>query len=381
MFRVAIKPELIRWARERSGKDLRTLKRPFPNLPNWEAGTVQPTLKQLEKFATKTYTPIGYLFSSEPPIERIPIPDFRRAVEGRLERPSPNLLDTIYTCQRRQDWMREYLVQEGVDSLEFVRSVSLKSSPELTAARMRATLGIEVGWASKLPTWEDALRLLRTRIEEAGVLVFVNGIVGNDTHRKLDVNEFRGFAISDPIAPLIFVNGADAKGAQMFTLAHELAHIWIGQGGVSGFVDLIPPDTAIEKYCNRAAAEFLVAAKEMTECWADASKVDEPFQYLARRFKVSPLVVARRALDLELVSKKDFIAFYNDYQKDERRKKGKSKGGDFYATQGGRLGKRFALAVFRAAKAGRLLYRDAYQMTGLKGKTFDRYAQHLGIEM
>lgn len=108
---------------------------------------------------------------------------------------------------------------------------------------------------------------------------------------------------------------------------------------------------------------------------------DEPFQFLARHFKVSPLVAARRALDLRLLNRPEFFEFYRKYQEDERRQKRKSSGGDFYATQGTRVGERFANAVIRAVKEGRLLYRDAYRFTGLHSKTFDRYADSLGFRM
>jgi len=101
------------------------------------------------------------------------------------------------------------------------------------------------------------------------------------------------------------------------------------------------------------------------------------------RFKVSTIVAARRVLDLGLISKKQFFKFYDDYQKDERRRKEakKKKGGDFWNTQSVRVGQRFGTAVARAAREGRLLYREAYQLTGLSGKTFDRFAENLGFRI
>jgi Zn-dependent peptidase ImmA (M78 family) len=167
----------------------------------------------------------------------------------------------------------------------------------------------------------------------------------------------------------------------MFTLAHELAHLWIGRGGIFNFEEMQPANDEVELFCNRSAAEFLVPAAELRASWAEAQEVDEPFQFLARHFKVSPLVAARRSLDLGLLPRLEFFEFYRKYQEDERRQRRKSSGGDFYATQGGRVGERFANAVFRAVKEGRLLYRDAYRLTGLHGKTFDRYAESLGFRL
>ena len=189
----------------------------------------------------------------------------------------------------------------------------------------------------------------------------------------------------DEYAPLVFVNSADARAAQMFTLAHELAHLWLGRGGVFNLRQLQPGEDEVELFCNRVAAEFLVPAEALRAAWKDIKPSRTPVQAFARRFKVSPLVAARRALDLGLMSKTRFFAFYSEYVEEakraEERKKsaGKSKG-DFWATQGVRIGRRFGEAVIRAAKEGRLLYRDAYHLTGLSGRTFDEFVGRLEAE-
>jgi Zn-dependent peptidase ImmA (M78 family) len=209
----------------------------------------------------------------------------------------------------------------------------------------------------------------------------VNGVVGNNTHRPLETSEFRGFAICDDYAPLIFINGSDARGAQMFTVAHELAHLWMGQDGVSNFEALQSGSAAPEQFCNKVAAEFLVPEAVLRDCWQEASRQAEPYQYLARRFKVSPLVAARRRLDLALTQRDAFLTFYREYQDDDRRTRdSREGGGDFFKVQNVRIGERFGRAVVRAAKAGRLLYRDAFQLTGLSGATFDKYAKSLGFD-
>jgi Zn-dependent peptidase ImmA (M78 family) len=377
-----IKPDLIRWAVKRSGLPLDKLVAAFPGLPAWQSGEKQPTLKQLEAFARRTMTPYGYLFLSEPPVESLPVPDFRTKTDRAPTRPSPNLLDMLHAMQRRQQWMRDYLIEEGNQEQPFVASAKVGEAVEPLARRIGATLALDGDWSKRCADWEEGLRTLRTAAEAAGILVAASSVVGLNTKRKLNPEEFRGFVLADPYAPLIFLNAADSKSAQMFTLAHELVHVWLGQGGIFNLIRTLPADDATERYCNQVAAEFLVPADQLSALWEGAAGTERPFRTFARRFKVSPVVAARRALDLGLITKPQFFAFYQKDQEEwERRKaeeKKEKKGGpSFYAVQDVRLGRRFAYAVVRAAREGRLLYRDAYRLTDLKGDTFNQYANLL----
>lgn len=380
MATVAIRPELIIWARDRAGLTDDAMTKRFRRFNEWLSGEAQPTLRQLESLAGMTYTPLGYFFLSEPPDERLPIPDFRTLRDKPVLRPSPNLLETVQRMQRRQNWMREFLIEEREDALQFVGSVALNASVLQVAASIRQVLGIGESWASEQPSWTEALTSLREAAERAGMLLVISSVVGNNNHRKLSTDEFRGFVLRDEYAPLIFVNGADFKSAQMFTMAHELAHVWLGESGVFNLRVFEPTDHEVEIFCNRVAAEFLIPERELRPAWQDAQRTEEPFQTIARQFKVSTIVAARRLRDLGFMSRERFFEFYEEYLVDERRKKEKkADGGDFYNTQNVRVGKRFASAVIRAAKEGRLLYRDAYALTGLYGNTFDKYAESLGF--
>jgi Zn-dependent peptidase ImmA (M78 family) len=244
---------------------------------------------------------------------------------------------------------------------------------------MRRIIGFGDGWAAEVRTWQEAVSRLRQAIEELGVMAVINGVVGNNTHRKLDVEEFRGFALCDAHAPLIFVNGADAKSAQMFTLAHELAHVWLGSEGVSGFEDLFPGGSETEDFCDKAAAEFLVPERELKAVWNEAKRAARPFEDLARRFKVSPIVTGRRAMDLRLVDREAFFTFYRAYVAEERRRSKGPGGGDFYNNQNTRVGALFATHVIRAAIEGRVGFKEAYDLTGLRGGAFQEYAERLGF--
>ena len=380
--RVQVQSKLFQWAQERSRLSAEVLCQKFPKYPLWLSGDEQPTVKQLEKFAAQTYTPLGYFFLPEPPEERLPIPDFRTVKDRGVARPSPHLLDTIYAVQLRQEWMKGFLIEQGEPALSFIGSRTVKDKSEVVAADIRHTLGLEVRWSRAMQTWEEALRTLIQKIEGVGVLVMINGVVENNTHRPLDVEEFRGFVLSDSHAPVIFLNGTDAKAAKMFTLVHELAHLWLGQGGISDFKELLPSENAVEIFCNQVAAEFLVPANEMKTAWKEVKGGEKPFERLARYFKVSPVVAARRVLDLELITRVAYFAFYKEYKEAaaERRSRGAG-GGNFYLTLGSRLGHRFPAAVYGAAKEGRLQYREAYQLTGLSGSSYDRFGRELGFAL
>lgn len=381
MTRVPVPPKMLRWACERAGYDVANLAARFPQLPAWVRRERQPTLKQLEKLAKATHTPLGYLFLPEPPDERLPVPDYRTVAGADPGRPSPDLLDTLYTMRRRQEWLRESLVDNDAEPLAFVGSARLTDKPDAVGREMRRALGFDGGWAAGVRTWHDAVSELRRAIEHLGVMAVINGVVGNNTHRRLSVEEFRGFALTDPYAPLVFVNGADAKSAQMFTLAHELAHIWLGTEGLSGFQGLFPSGSDVEDWCNVAAAELLVPAEELRAQWRKVGRKTSRFEMLARLFRVSPIVASRRALDLNLVDYSTFFEFYERYVSRERRRGMTATGGDFYNNQNTRVGELFTTQVLRAAMEGRIGFKEAYDLTGLRGGTFQRYAQRLGVDL
>ena len=272
--RITLQPAVLKWARERAGLNrdqlAANLKLQVRDIVEWErSGRI--AFKMVDDLAKHTHTPVGYLYLSEPPDDSLPIADFRTRAGASPQRPSPNLLDTVYQMQRRQAWMREEMIYQQASPLEFVGAFSLDSPPGQVAAAMREALQLSGGWASVEGSWTNALRTLRDRIESASVLVIFNGVVGNDTRRKLDVDEFQGFALVDEYAPLIFVNNADYKTAQIFTLAHELSHIFVGESGLSKFENLSPTDHTAEEICNKISAEFLVPGEDLYKLWDTAS--------------------------------------------------------------------------------------------------------------
>lgn len=383
-LKITLQPDVLRWARERlriSQNELAQKMQVRPELVlEWEqSGRI--SVAQADRLAQRTHTPLGFLYLTEPPEERLPIPDFRTRGDDTPPRPSPDLLETVETMQRRQAWMRDELIEDDAGTLDFVGAYRIDAPPRQVAAAMRDALQLSYDWASQVSTWTDALKVLRDQAEDAGVLVVFNGIVGNNTRRKLAPDEFQGFALVDEYAPLIFVNSADFKAAQMFTFAHELAHLFVGETGVSIFQNLQPAPHATERFCNQTAAEFLVPKDDLNHFWHTAKQANDRYQVIARHFKVSSLVAARRTLDLGLIDQDEFFRFYQEYQDIEwhSRQQDQASGGDFWITQKWRIGPRFGTAIIRAVKEGRLLYREAYSLTGLKGDTFERMPKKMGM--
>lgn len=383
VVRVEVRPELLRWAVERAGWDPETAARRVPMLDEWAEGTRRPTLKQLEQFASDTHTPFGQLFLPEPPIEEVPIPDMRTISNAAVAAPSADLLDTIYTCQQRQEWYRAYAQDNGLPEPEFVGTATIEAPPAAIAGQVRELLRFSMDERKALATWTATLRTLIDRIESTGVLVMVNGVVGANTHRKLNPEEFRGFALSDPLVPLIFVNGADTKAAQIFTLVHEFMHVWLGGSALSDAAFTAQDGVAEELWCNQVAAEVLVPAGALEDQYGGGTDVEE-LERLARNYKVSTLVVLRRIFDAGYLAWDDYLDRFTA-ERDrlvailEARPRDAG-GGNYYYTQPLRLSRRFAQAVIASTYEGATAYRDAYRLLGTKKhSTFENLATELDV--
>ncbi len=259
MVRVEVPAALLAWASDRSGLARDDLSRRFPKLTDWESGAVSPTLKQLEDFASATHTPVGYFFLPGPPDIQLPLPDFRTRRAETVRQPSPDLLDTLFLSEQRQEWYRDYARINNDDPVAFVGSLTMATGVAPAARVMREALGFGVGECAA--TWSESFRRLADQAEDLGILVMVSGVVGSNTHRQLDPGEFLGFALADEYAPAVFINGASAKAAQIFTLTHELVHIWLGQSALDdpdvGGLGAVR-DNEVERWCDQVAAEILV---------------------------------------------------------------------------------------------------------------------------
>ena len=378
-LRVEVKPELLRWARVRTGRSVEDFSARFKKLALWESGELAPTFKQLEDFAKATYVPIGYFFLPEPPRENIPIPDLRTIADQQVSQPSPDLLDVIYLCQQRQEWYRDFALKAGEPIREFVGSANLSDEVEVIAKRIRNALGFDIEERNRISTWTDALRQFIRQVDRLGILVMVSGVVGVNNSRKLNPKEFRGFSICDSIAPLIFINGSDSKAAQMFTLAHEIAHVWLGQSALSNAEVKILPNHEIESWCNRVAAELLVPLALLSDVYEPGAELRTELDRLARLFKVSTLVVLRRLFDIGRFTQPEYWDAY-EAEIEHLPPPRVGSGGDFYLTQALRAGRRFSQALVVSTFEGQSSFTEAFRLLGIKNvETLRRFGVELEV--
>lgn len=363
-----IRPEMLVWAFERAGYDEEKAVRAFPKLACWLSGEKQPTVSQLQAFAKRFYVPFGFLFLQHVPAETIPFPMFR-GTAGENKHFDLNVYDTVNNIRIRQDWLADYLVENDVETCRLVGCITLQTPVGEAVNMLRNMLGLEPRWAFSLMRADAAVGFLTDRLEQAGVFVAYNGVVGNNTQRVLKVSECRGFALVNNVAPYIFVNSADSKSAQLFTLIHETAHVMLGISAGHAGEEAVAHD-AYETYCDAMAAEFLVPADVLRETW------DDDIKRQSRQFKVSEIVVARRAHDLGLLSDNAYGRFWGEYSHRPVAEKRKSGGGDFYLTSVKRVGRLFAIHVRNAVNSRQLEYTEAYRLTGLSGNTYQHFMTH-----
>ncbi len=372
-----INPEIISWALNRAQLSVDVVARKLNVRPErlieWETGETRPTFKQAINFASKVYLPFGYLFLAQPPRDQLQIPDLRTVGNHPLQQPSLELLDTVRSVLQKQVWYQEYVVDQGSEPLPFVGSFNTNAPISTVIASMRESLGIET-IAPKGLRWEEYHAALIQHAEAAGILVIRSGIVGNNTHRPLDVQDFRGFAIADQWAPVIFVNSKDAPTARLFTLIHELAHIWIGSSGVSSVG--ISEERDEERYCNEVAGEFLVPKDSFLQLWKEGDWKDN-LPGLCRHFHVSQMVITRRALTFGKIGAETYNTYYLNELKTFKDQPGG--GGSYYSNVKLKNSLRFSRAITAEALSGHILLRDASKLLGIAPGKIAKYAKELGV--
>ena len=379
--RVDVRPELYDFARARSGIRAEEWQRRFPKFESWHAGESKPTFKQLQDFANKTHTPVGWLLLSEPPDEQLPIADFRTA-RNRTVKADANLLDTIYAAQARQEWFRHHQLLNNEPQLDWIGS----ATPDLSEDQAASLLADAIKWTAadrqQCRTWDAVLTGIRDAAEDSGVLVMIAGHAGRSTRRKLEPSVFRGFSLSDDYAPVVFVNGTDRKAAQIFTLVHELSHLLAGS---TALVDVDPQsDERLERWCNRTAAEFLMPELEFRDVQADGVTDSAELDRLATHFKVSTQAILGRLRELGDI---DWDSYWQLRATEQERIAAlmsagdpKLAGGNYYNSRPVQVSKRFSAALIASTYEGRTSFTEAMRLIGTrKVSTLETMGERLGV--
>lgn len=369
---VKISPEIITWALSQTSKE-KLGEKLMNNITKWLNGTKTPTFNQIEDFSRKANIPLGYFFLQTPPVEKLDLLEYRTIDSIQLANPSRNLIDTVHEMENIQDWMKAYRQDLGFDRLSVVGCMSGVKDVNRIVDRIRHDLDISKTWFETTKDSRDAFGYIRKQLEECGVVVMMSGIAGKNTHRALDINEFRAFTMVDDWAPLIFINAADSNGAKLFSLLHELTHIWLGKSDLFNDRQGRSKDVSdIEIICNAVAGELLVPKDVFLENWNER-KTDIYIRIaeLARTFRCGEIVIARKAMDCKKIDGKIYdqvvqtaIENYNQVKKNKD-----ASGGNYYNTIGSRLDGCFVRALCESINMGRTTYTEAYHLTNTNRKT------------
>ena len=359
-----ITPNVLKWARESAKMSEQTAAAKVSvtadKLREWEEGTGQPTIRQAQTLAKAYKRPFALFFLPEAPRDFQPLQDFRKAGSKNLTTASIFLIREI---QQKQAWISDIHSENQEDKLAFVGRFSIKDSPQTVAKDILDTLKITpASYKSDNPIkeWIDAA-------ETNGIFVSRTSFI--HSRLKLDSEELQGFAIADPHAPFVFVNSDDWNAPQLFTLVHELAHIWIAETGISNEVE---PDIKqkdkfhpVELFCNEVAANTLMPKEIMLSYDSASFQASNNVFKVAKQFGVSSFALLVRALNLNIISipvyqklKKQADIDYAEYLKREADKKAKQKekdkpgGPNYFLLQLNRNSRLFTQTVLDAFRGG-----------------------------
>ncbi len=380
---ITVKPIIIQWAIQSAGKDVSGLSDKFDKIDKWTSEESELTVSELNKLSKELRIPFGYFFLVEPPDEDIQLLKYRTVENEEQAKPSRDLIDTIKYMEKRQSFMRDALIEDGFLPHEFVGSATITDNPEDLAVKITQALKLKKDWNKNNPA---AFNVLREAISNLGILVMQNGVVGNNNHRVLNVAEFRAFVLIDEYVPLIFLNARDSANAKVFSLCHELVHIWLGVDELYNdnfTTNQIFNNGQLESFCNEVAAEMLLPLSSIQSALDPQNDIYTNIKHISKVFNVSELVVCIRLKTKKFINAKVFNEVYANLLTEMRdnllgkQLQEKKSGGDYYATSGSRLDARFAATVSRKAREGRILYTEAYELVGAKGKTYDNLIKYV----
>ncbi len=259
-----VNPSILIWARETAGLSLADSAKATGiaavSLAAIESGDKEPTHGQLSKLAERYRRPLTVFYLLRPPIQGDRGEDFRKAPGSLQTDFDPKLDALIRDVRARHDVIKSLLEDEEVEQLPFVGSMSIDVQSSRVVEAVKSTIGFEISKFREAKDEGAAFSYLRGCFEKVGIFVLLIGNLGSH-HSNISTKSFRGYAISDRLAPMIVINDNDARSAWSFTAFHEAAHIWLGQTGLSGSSEL----NRTERLCNEVASELLLPKSDLTE--------------------------------------------------------------------------------------------------------------------
>jgi Zn-dependent peptidase ImmA (M78 family)/DNA-binding XRE family transcriptional regulator len=379
-----VKPHMLKWARERSGFDLfgaakRIGVKP-ERLVEWEKGTMKPTINQALKMAEKYRRPLSLFYLDEPPEDfQVAMKDFRTFPAGLPGVYSPGLLLEHRNAVTRRNLVIDLLDDASAGAFSYVGAVTTGSDPEKVGQKIRQLLNIEWKTQKKWKDEREALNWWRESIEKLNVLVF------HTNHQGIivEMDEARGFSISEPLFPVIVLNSKDSFTGRIFTLIHESVHLMLNQGGVCDCREYAAgeQERSVEIFCNHAAGAVLVPFdilmnhKVVKEHRAYGKRLrweEREIKALSFDFSVSNEALLRRLLIFGLTSSK----FYEEKREEyiERWEKIKSDGEKkvhppYFRMKLRQIGKPCARVVFAAYYDRKITLSDVMDYIGVKARS------------
>lgn len=383
--RISVNRSVLEWAVRQSGKTIQEVQIKFPKFDEWLKKEVSPTFNQLVTFSSFTKIPFGYLVLQDVPEETLPLLEFRTVDTEEIQNPSRELIDTIKDMEKKQNWMREYMLDENYSSNNLIGALEFSDRLNFTdvADFIRESYGIPIAWHNNVNSKINSFDYLKDKISNKGVLVMQNGTALGNTHRPLDPSEFRAFALIDNYAPLIFINTKDTLSGKVFSILHELVHLTIGENSLYNkqFYNGNKFKNNLEIFCNSVAAELVVPESTFNQEWERFKENDVllKIEHLATFYKISTVVIARKALEKKFISREIYTKVSDEAKKNalnNSNKPSKPGGNPVYTAQS-RLDKKFIYALSNGLDKGFAVHTDIYKLTGLSRNVFNKVEQNI----
>ena len=359
--RLSINPRTLAYYIDNSDVSKEYLQTRIQNIDAFLDGNVKPTFNQLSEIAKLIDVPTGLLLLSDPVDTDKSILKFRTINSNRIEKISNELRDTIIEMQTKQDFLRSEIDYE----LDFIGKYSIKNDYQQVVDDMRNYLDIPVNYQKNVG--KNALKYFRDKMNKIGIFIFFNGSVKSNTHRSLSLDEFRGFVLSDKKAPIIFVNSKDSEAGRLFTLVHELVHLFLDQEEIFSLVDTGSYKfDRTEAFVNKVAAEILLPAEQIRKL----NNYD--VEFLAHKFPVSKFVIVRKLYNMKILTKREYDEKVSQLEEEFAKTPSdrKSVKGNYKNNIRFHFDPTFVHYIENAIKQNKITYTDAFNIAGVGYKSF-----------